>query len=119
VLTIMGSLLTLSACGKSVPAVVATYKVTFVPTSISGVNDIYVDPEYSLVLSQHGHFVMTPSDHADVTFKGTWRKSGGQLMLNTPKVQFIALVKGRDLRMGEMFSFGGTPTFTTWSAVGT
>jgi hypothetical protein len=121
VVTVLGSVTTLSACGNSVPAVVATYRVTFVAPG-AGVNDLYVDPVYSLILSQDRHFVLVPSAHGGATFKGTWNESPGQLMLNTPKESFVALVKGRDLRQGQAAFFGPNPihwTFTTWSAVRT
>ena len=124
----IGILLSLSACGNSVPAVVATYKATFVvtpaPTTLSStVNDFYVDPPhsvYSLVLRKGGHFAMTPLDDARVTFNGTWSESNGFITLNTPEDQFIAQVKGRDLRRGQVGSIGSMPTYTvTWSAVRT
>jgi hypothetical protein len=122
-LTVLGSLVSLSACGTAAPAAVGSYKVTIVIKPDPVANDFYVDPTpmvYRLLLSDGGHFVMTPSEHGDTTFDGTWSESKGFITLNTPKTQFVAHVKGGDLRHGQVATVGPGPTSNvTWSAVRT
>jgi len=128
VLVTLGTLLSVSACGTSVPAAVGTYKATFVTTPKPGVASAFIanpDEEFSLVLNGDGHFVMKFLGPG-VTFKGTWSQFKDQITLSEvnrlTKIKFVAVQKGRSLREGhiEYLSRPGPVGYTlTWSAVRT
>jgi len=97
--------------------VVAKYRATFVVTPADPFPHLgfYLDPPhsvYSLILRKGGHFVMTPEKHASVTFNGTWKEARGQIDLDRPKDQFVALVEGRDFVQGQGGQSGSVPTHT-------
>jgi hypothetical protein len=110
VLVTLASLLSLSACGSSVPSAVGSYRATFVyaPTSVDA-NDFVVgnaNSVFALVISADGHFVMTSRGHQGTVFHGTWSQAKSAVTLSetrgTNKVEFVARQEGKNLRQGHI-----------------
>jgi hypothetical protein len=110
VLVTLASLLSLSACGSSVPSAVGSYRATFVyaPTSVEAKEFVVGNANsiFALVITADGHFVMTSRAHHGATFQGTWSQAESTVTLSekrgTNKIEFVALQEGRNLRQGHI-----------------
>jgi len=131
-LVTLGTLLSLSACGTSVPAAVGSYRATFVLVPIPGAPPSGLTGKlsvvYSLVLSSNGHFVMT--SHVG-SLNGTWSEArdhvrltgvGAPAGVDPSKFVLMARLKDRNLLDGTLDLPGQKPSVAYtphWSAVRT
>jgi hypothetical protein len=128
VLFALAAIVSLSACGSSIPSAVGSYKTTIRDTPESAQAKAFVvgksNDVFSLVISANGHFVMKHLGHPAGAFNGTWSQTKDRVTLSeakgTTKIMFVALQKGGDLRDGRIEVIGTDldPGFRlSWSGV--
>jgi hypothetical protein len=107
-------MLSLSACGRTTPAAVGSYKATIACTTNPGPASPFpcnAKSLYSLVISANGQFIMKYLGHPGGAFKGTWSQTKDRVTLSenkgTTKIEFVALQNGTNLREGRIEVPGG------------